>query len=149
MSLTRKRAAVTHVQEACEASERQACRTQRQPRSTQRYEARRAGDEAALVTAMRQSVRKHRNHVWTWDVVQDRTTTGGTLRVLTLIDEYARECLAIEMRRNLQAEAALAVLHEVMAARGSPKFVQSDNGSEFVAKAVRGWLEKVNVGTLY
>ena len=197
-----------HVQEACTASERQACRTLRQPRSTQRYQARRADDEAALVTAMRQLVRKHprfgyrriaallkrqgwavnvkrvhrlwrregwrvpkrtirrkaggtsvnachvrraehRNHVWTWDVVHDRTTTGGTLRVLTLIDEYTRECLAICVGRRLPAEAALEVLQEAIAARGAPQFVRSDNGSEFVAKAMREWLEKAKVGTLY
>lgn len=199
---------MTHVQEACDASERQACRTLRQPRSTQRYRARRADDEAALVTAMRQLVREHprfgcrriaallkrrgfavnvkrvhrlwkregwrvrvrkrrkrasgtsanachvrraehRNDVWTWDVVQDRTTTGGTLRMLTLIDEYTRECLAIDVRRNLPAEAVLEVVQEAMAARGAPKHLRSDNGTEFTAKVLREWLEKAEVGTLY
>ena len=66
-----------------------------------------------------------------------------------LIDEYTRECLAIIVGRCLPAEAALEVLQEAIAARGAPRFVRSDNGSEFVAKAMREWLEKAKVGTLY
>jgi putative transposase len=87
------------------------------------------------------------NHVWTYDFVEDATAAGRKLRLLTLEDEFTRECLAIDVARSLPAEAVLAVLQRVIAARGQPAFVRSDNGSEFIAHAVCGWLYQHQIDT--
>ena len=78
-----------------------------------------------------------------------RTHDGRSFRMLNIIDEYTRECLAIEVARNLRSENVLEQLAWLMATRGVPKHIRSDNGAEFTAKAVREWLGKVGVNTLY
>ena len=70
-------------------------------------------------------------------------------RMLTLVDEYTRECLAIDVERRLDSESVLECLEALFVARGTPEFIRSDNGAEFTAKAVRGWLVRVKVKTLY
>ena len=81
------------------------------------------------------------NHVWTCDFLEDATADGRKLRLLTLVDEFTRECLAIEVARRLPAVAVVAVLERVVAARGRPAVVRSDNGTEFTALAVSAWLQ--------
>jgi len=91
----------------------------------------------------------HRNHVWAYDFVEDRTRDGRKIRMLTVIDEFTRECLAIEIARGLRSQDVLAVLGELMVRRGVPGHIRSDNGPEFTAKTVRGWLARVGAKTLY
>ena len=80
------------------------------------------------------------NQVWTCDFVQDRTEDGRRLKLLTIVDEYTRECLAIEVARSITAAAVIAILAGLIATRGPPEAIRSDNGPEFIAAAVRKWL---------
>jgi transposase InsO family protein len=91
----------------------------------------------------------HRDHVWSYDFVQDRTKEGRPLRMLTIIDEYTRECLSIDVARKLDHEDVLERLAYLFVTRGVPEHLRSDNGSEFTAQAVRDWLARVGVKTLY
>jgi len=88
------------------------------------------------------------NHVWSYDFVSAMTHDGRTLRMLTLIDEYTRECLAIRVARRLGSWEVIETLAEVMLWRGIPENVRSDNGPEFVAQELRKWLAKLGTGTL-
>ena len=92
---------------------------------------------------------EHKDHVWSYDYVQARTCDGRSFRMLCLIDEYTRECLSIDVARKLNQNDVLERLAWLMATRGVPEHIRSDNGSEFTAKAVRKWLKKVDVKTLY
>jgi putative transposase len=89
------------------------------------------------------------NHVWSYDFVSAMTHDGRTLRMLTLIDEYTRECLAIRVARRLGRYEVIEALADVMLLRGVPENIRSDNGPEFVAEELRKWLAKVGTGTLY
>jgi putative transposase len=89
------------------------------------------------------------NHVWSYDFVQDRTHDGKAFKMLTVIDEYTRECLAIEVDRRLRSDDVLHCLAELFTDRGPPDHIRSDNGSEFTAMAVRNWLARIGVRTLY
>jgi len=89
------------------------------------------------------------NHVWAYDFVMARTHDGRAFRMLTIIDEYTRECLAIDVARHLRSDDVLHRLAELFVDRGPPDHIRSDNGSEFTAKAVREWLARVGVKTLY
>lgn len=82
-------------------------------------------------------------------MVHARTSDGRPLRLLTIVDEYTRECLAIDVARQLTSEDVLERLSDLFVRRGVPQHVRSDNGSEFTAKAVRDWLARVEVKTLY
>jgi transposase InsO family protein len=88
-------------------------------------------------------------HVWAYNLVQDRTHDGRRFRMLTVIDEYTRECLAIVVARQLTSDDVLQVLTDLFVERGPPDHIRSDNGPEFVAKVVRGWLGRVGVTTLF
>ena len=90
-----------------------------------------------------------RNHVWSYDFVLAWTSEGRPIRMLTVLDEYTRECLAINVERRLTAEDVLVQLTDLFARRGVPEHLRSDNGSEFTAEAVRTWLKRLGVGTLY
>ncbi len=92
---------------------------------------------------------EHANHVWTYDFVFARTHDGRPLRLLTLIDEFTRECLAIDVARRLNSENILSRLVQLFLDRGVPKHIRSDNGPEFTARAVRDWLARVGVKALY
>ena len=196
------------MQTALDVSERRACRVLRQARSTQRYPARAAPDEPALVarsialaprfgrygsrrgtallraegwrvhhkrverrwrreglrvpakpprrrrlwladgtTPRRRATRP--NHVWSYDFGQDRTHDGRPLRRLCVVDEYTRECLAIVVARRLRADDVLACLTQLFVERGPPTYLRSDNGPAFTAHAVRSWLPRVGVTTLF
>lgn len=90
-----------------------------------------------------------KNHVWSYDFMQDRTHDGRAFRMLTIIDEYTRECLAIDVARRLTSEDVLERLSDLFIRRTVPDNLRSDNGSEFTAKAVREWLGRVGVKTLF
>ena len=90
-----------------------------------------------------------RHHVWAYDFVALRTTDGRALRLLVVVDEYSRECLAIEVARHLRHDDVLHQLTALFVQHGSPAYLRSDNGSEFTAKAVRSWLARVGVQTLF
>ena len=91
----------------------------------------------------------YRDHVWSYDFVQARTRDGRAFRLLTLIDEYSRECLSIDVSRKLDSEDVLERLTHLFVLRGVPAYLRSDNGSEFTAKGVRDWLHRVGVKTAY
>ena len=89
------------------------------------------------------------NHVWSYDFVSTRTHDGRTVRLLTLIDEHTRECLALRVARRLGSLDVLDTVADVMLRRGIPTHLRSDNGPEFIAACLRQWLAAVGVGTLY
>jgi transposase InsO family protein len=86
---------------------------------------------------------EYRSHVWSYDFILDRTHDGRPLRMLVIIDEYTRESLSIDVNRRLNSQDVLFRLSEPLVHRASPAYIRSDNGSEFTAKAVRKWLERV------
>jgi putative transposase len=92
---------------------------------------------------------EHRDHVWSYDFVLTRTHDGRAVRMLTILDEYTRECLAIDVARKLTSEDVLERLTDLFIRRGVPDYIRSDNGAEFTAHAVRDWLDRVGVRTLY
>ena len=208
MSPARKRAAVEHLQEKFDASERRACEVVDQPRSTQRYTGHPQDDERKLVARMLELVRErprfgyrriaallrgegwavnvkrvyrlwrqeglkvpsktrkrrgwgtsanachvrraeHKDHVWTWDFVFDRTSSGTTLKWLSIMDEHTRECLALKVARSITSEDVIDTLAELFAMRGVPRCVRSDNGPEFIAQAIGHWFAKTSVTSLY
>ena len=208
MSPTRRRQGVAAVGQKHKVSQRRVCRVVGQPRSTQRYEARQAGDEPALLQAIATLVRKHPrfgyrriwallradgwrinlkrvhrlwkregyrvpvkkvkkrrlgvsangiqrrkaeliNDVWAWDFVHDRDERGRALRWLVIEDEFTRESLVLEVARSMKATDVLDVLAELIAVRGAPRHIRSDNGPEFIAREIRRFLGHAGVETLY
>jgi putative transposase len=81
------------------------------------------------------------NHIWTYDFVFDRISGGRLLKMLTLVDEYTRECLAVETARSMAGTDVRRVLERVCSERGYPEAIRSDNGTEFIAASVGDWLE--------
>ena len=89
------------------------------------------------------------NHVWSYDFVEDRTHGGRKYRMLNIIDEFTHECLAIRIDRKLNSTAVIDVLSDLFILRGVPVYVRSDNGPEFIAKAVQDWIKAVGAKTAY
>ena len=89
------------------------------------------------------------NHVWSYDFVQDRTEDGRAFRMLVVLDEFTRRCLAIVVARRLRSDDVLHCLADLFVAHGPPEHIRSDNGPEFVATNVREWLGRIGVKTLY
>lgn len=89
------------------------------------------------------------NHVWSYDFVEARTHDGRKFRMLNLIDEFSRECLAIRVDRRLRSTDVIDVLSDLFILRGVPDHIRSDNGPEFIAKAVREWIVAVGAKTAY
>ena len=89
------------------------------------------------------------NHVWTYDFMSDQTEDGRKLKFLTVLDEFTRESLTIEVSRSIKAKDVIAVLGYLFLIRGIPGFIRSDNGPEFIADAIKKWLSEKNVQTLY
>jgi putative transposase len=89
------------------------------------------------------------DHVWTWDFVFDRTTSGSALKWLSVVDEFTRECLTLKVARGITSEDVIDALAELFAMRGVPQHVRSDNGPEFIALAIQKWLGQIGVETLY
>ena len=92
---------------------------------------------------------EHRNHVWSYDFVEDRTHDGRRYRMLNVLDEFSHECLAIRVARKLKAIDVIDVLSDLFILRGIPGHIRSDNGPEFVAKAVQEWIAAVGAKTAY
>jgi len=199
---------VKHVQGQLRCSQRWACRALGQHRSTQRYVASVARDDAPLLKRIGELVRRHprrgyrmicgrlrmegwrvnhkrvhrlwrreglrvpqkhrkkrrlgvtangivrqrascRNDVWCWDFVHDSDERGQPLRWLTVVDEFTRECVALEVARSMTANDVLDILVELFKTRGVPRHIRSDNGPEFIAKAMRDFLKATEVEALY
>jgi putative transposase len=92
---------------------------------------------------------EYANHVWSYDFVADRTKDGRPLKMLTLMDEYTRECLAIHVDRHIRSIDVLEILSDLFLLRGTPDYIRSDNGPEFTAELIRDWLTRLDVQTLY
>ncbi len=88
-------------------------------------------------------------HVWSYDFAMDSTEEGRRLKVMPVVDEYTRECLSLAVERSITAEDVVDTLGRLFVERGAPGYIRSDNGPEFVAKAVKRWLAVCGVGTLY
>ena len=92
---------------------------------------------------------EHKDHVWSYDFVADRTAEGRRYRILNIIDEYTRECLGVLVKRGITSQDVIDKLFELIIFRGIPDHIRSDNGSEFTAKTIRKWLSRIGVKTLY
>ena len=92
---------------------------------------------------------EYKNHVWAYDFVHERTHDGRPLRMLTIIDEYSRECLALRVERRFSSRDVLMTLARLFIYRGTPDYIRSDNGPELTAKALRDWLKRLDVKTLF
>ena len=92
---------------------------------------------------------EHKDHVWSYDFMVERTSDCRAFRILNIIDEYTRECLAILVKRHITSQDVIDVLFELFIFRGIPEHIRSDNGPEFTAKTVRKWLERLGVRTLF
>jgi Transposase and inactivated derivatives len=92
---------------------------------------------------------EHKNHVWSYDFVEDRLTNGQKVRWLNIIDEYSRECLASIPRRSWRHQNIIETLADLFVMKGCPVYIRSDNGSEFIATRLRDWLSDVGVATAY
>lgn len=203
----RKREAVKHVQDRLKTSERRACSSLGQARSTQRYQGRRRSADAGLIKAMRRMAQRepragyrrvarylrregwrvnikrvHRlwkqeglkvpakapkkrrsghganesrrraeriNQVWSYDFVWDQTEQGRRLKWLAILDEHTRECLALEVDYSITARGVIDILQRLVQERGAPEFIRSDNGPEFVARAVKAWMAEKGLKSLY
>ena len=105
----------------------------------------RCGSENSCVRRRAQ----YKDHVWSYDFVADRIEDGRKIRLLVVIDEFTRECLAIEVARSFTARQVVEILRYLFAVRGVPKYIRSDNGPEFVAKELCKWLDQADVETLF
>jgi transposase InsO family protein len=92
---------------------------------------------------------ERKDHVWSYDFVADRTSDGRAFKMLTILDEYTRECLAILVDRRITSQDVIDQLFHLFVFRGIPEHIRSDNGPEFTAKAVRSWLNRLGVKTLF
>jgi putative transposase len=104
----------------------------------------RQGDSTGLPTKA-----THPNHVWTWDFIFDRTDKGSTLKMLTMLDEYTRQCLVLRVERQIQSKQVFETLLQAMATYGVPEHIRSDNGSEFIAHTIQQGLKDHQIKTLY
>ena len=89
------------------------------------------------------------NHVWCWDFIFDRTTTGHSLKWLSIVDEYSRRCITLDVGRRMTSEDVINRLAELFVMYGVPECIRSDNGPEFIANAIQQWLTSLEVKTLY
>lgn len=108
---------------------------------------RRALGQSANACHLRRA--EHQDQVWCWDFVFDRTSSGTTLKWLSIVDEYTRECLSLKVDRHITSEDVIDTLAELFAMRGVPQAIRSDNGPEFVSKAIQAWLTRLKIETLY
>jgi transposase InsO family protein len=194
---------VEHLCEEWRYAERNACRLVKQPRSTQRYQARIDYEERSIRKRLHELAKKHagsgyrrmtkllqregmkinkkrvqrlwreeglrnpprkrrkrarghsgnscavkkaeyKNHVWCWDFTMDETSDGRRLKWFSVVDEFTRECLALEVERRMTARDVVAILTWLEARHGTPGAIRSDNGPEFLARAVQRWLAARN-----
>lgn len=105
---------------------------------------RRAGETAEMVNKA-----AYKNHVWAYDFVEDRTDKGNKLRMLNIVDEYTRECLAIRVERSIDSLKVIDTLNWLFLTRAVPGHIRSDNGPEFIAKALKAWLAEAGCKAIY
>ncbi|SKA90336.1 Integrase core domain-containing protein [Prosthecobacter debontii] len=142
VSPARKREAVVHLEGKFQVSQRRACKSLVQPRSTLRLGSIEAGSQRQRAPQI--------NEVWCYDFVFDQTEDGRRLKWLPICDEFTRENVALEVERKMEAADVVRVLEAAVARRGcAPKYIRSDNGPEFVAKVVRKWIAEKGFETLY
>lgn len=89
----------------------------------------------------------HKNHVWSYDFVFERMSDGKPMRMLNVIDEYNRECLAIHVKHQIRSSETLYKLSELFFSHGIPDYIHSDNCSEFTSLAIKKWLQRIGVKT--
>lgn len=92
---------------------------------------------------------ERKNHIWAWDFIFDRTANGRSLKWLSIVDEYTRECLVLNVDRRMTSDDVLDVLRDLFLVHGVPEHIRSDNGPEFIAKAIRKFLSQADVDVLY
>jgi putative transposase len=92
---------------------------------------------------------EHKDHVWSYDFVKSRTADGRAFRILTMIDEYTRECLVMLVNRSITSQDVISQLFQLFVLRGIPEHIRSDNGTEFTAREIRKWLARLGVKTLF
>ena len=91
----------------------------------------------------------HKNHVWSYDFVSEQTHDGRKFRILNIIDEYSKECLASFVARRIRSQDIILILADLFIEHGIPEHIRSDNGPEFIARKLRKWLKDIGVKTLY
>jgi len=91
----------------------------------------------------------HKDHVWSYDFVAERTSDGRAMRMLNIIDEFTRECFAIRVDRHIEAIDVIETLADLFIERGIPEHIRSDNGPEFIAEIIRAWLQRLHVKPLF
>src|SRR5215216_2394299 len=168
LSPTRRRAAVEHVRQQLGVSERRACGVlRREGWLVNKKRVHRLWREEGLKVPEKQHKRQrlpilgqsengctrrraeYKDHVWSYDFVMDLTEEGRRLKMMPVVDEYTRECLSIDVERSITAEDVVETLASLFRRRGEPSFIRSDNGPEFVARAIKHFLEASEVETLY
>ena len=92
---------------------------------------------------------KYKDHVWSYDFVIERTANGRAFKILTIIDEYTRECLGLLVKRRMTSQEVIDKIFDLFILRGIPEHIRSDNGPEFTAKAIRKWLNRIGVKALF
>ena len=92
---------------------------------------------------------KHKDHVWSYDFMVERTSNGRVFRILNIIDEYTRECLRIKVNRKISSQDVIGELFHLFILRSIPEHIRSDNGPEFTASAIRKWLEQLGIKILF
>jgi len=92
---------------------------------------------------------EHKDHVWSYDFMIERTANGRAFKILNIIDEYTRESVGVRVERKIKAQDVIDKLFDLFILRGVPEHIRSDNGPEFTAKAVRKWLSRLGVRTLF
>lgn len=92
---------------------------------------------------------EHPNHVWSYDFVEAKTSKGRKIKILNIIDEYTRECLISHAAFRIRSEDVKNVLRSVVLQKGTPEYLRSDNGSEFIAKTLREWLSEMDIAPMY
>jgi len=92
---------------------------------------------------------ERKDHVWSYDFVIERTANGRAFKILNIIDEYTRESVGVKVERKIKAQDVIDKLFDLFILRGVPEHIRSDNGPEFTAKAVRKWLSRLGVRTLF
>ena len=90
---------------------------------------------------------EHPGHVWSWDFIHDKTVRGGSLKMLTVLDEYTRECRVIHVDRHINAETVRGIMQKMIERHGPPQYIRSNNGSEFIEKELRAWLTAMKIKT--
>jgi putative transposase len=92
---------------------------------------------------------EYKDHVWSYDFMIDRTADGRAFKILNIIDEFTRECLAMRVARKIGNQDVIDLLFQLFILRGIPRHMRSDNGPEFTARAIRKWLRRMGVKTLF